>query len=193
MALSENADAVNLRRATSQQEPHEEILQWLASLPLLDYERQRKDVAKSLGYRASIMDKLVGALRPKADTGTKGAMQGSTVDFADVEPWAESVNGNEVLNEVAEAFSRYVALPDGAADALALWCAHTHVHDIFDCSPRLNISSPDKQCGKTMCRDVVAQFVPRPLLAEMKRTKLRLRTGHSWLESRRKAVGAKHR
>ena len=76
------------------------------------------------------------------------------------------MNAVAVLNEVAETFSRYVALPDGAADALALWCAHTHVFDVFDCSPRLSISSPDKRCGKTTLREVISLFVARPVLAE---------------------------
>mgnify|MGYP001306783244 CR=1 FL=1 len=97
---------------------------------------------------------------------SKAALQGSDVDLSDVEPWPEAVNGADALNEVAETFDRYIALPDGAADALALWCAHTHVYDAFECSPRLNVSSPDKQCGKTTLREVVSLFVRRPVLAE---------------------------
>jgi len=76
------------------------------------------------------------------------------------------VNGMEVLEQVAETFCRYIALPDGAADVLALWCAHTHRFDVFQCSPRLNVSSPEKNCGKTTLRDVVSLLVPRALLAE---------------------------
>jgi len=49
---------------------------------------------------------------------------------------------------------------------LALWCAHAHGFPVFQCSPRLNVSSPEKGCGKTTLRDVVAVFVPRPLLTE---------------------------
>lgn len=86
--------------------------------------------------------------------------------MADVEPWPESVNGSDVLNEIAETFARYIVLPDGAADALALWTAHAHAFRAFLCSPRLNISSPDKGCGKSTLRDVLAVFVPRPLSTE---------------------------
>ncbi|MGI8957336.1 MAG: DUF3631 domain-containing protein [Chthoniobacterales bacterium] len=74
--------------------------------------------------------------------------------------------GADALYGIAEAFSRYVVLPKGAADVLALWCAHTHCFNAFLCSPRLNIQSPEKGCGKTTLRDVVAVFVPRPLLTE---------------------------
>ena len=52
------------------------------------------------------------------------------------------------------------------ADALALWTAHAHCFESFVCSPRLNISSPEKGCGKTTLRDVLAVFMPRPLATE---------------------------
>ena len=71
-----------------------------------------------------------------------------------------------MLNEVAEAISKYVALPDGAADAIALWIVHAHAINAFSHTPRLNIQSPEKQCGKTTLRDVLATLVPKPLLTE---------------------------
>jgi Protein of unknown function (DUF3631) len=93
-------------------------------------------------------------------------LQGAEVSFAEVEPWPDSVSGADVLSEISEAFSRYIVLPAGAADVLALWCAHAHTFKAFLCSPRLNIQSPEKGCGKTTLRDVVGVFVPRPLLTE---------------------------
>jgi hypothetical protein len=115
--------------------------------------------------RVSILDKLVDGKRPKAAT-ADGDLQGRTLNLAEVEPWPEVVTGADVLTEVAEAFLRYVVLPPGAADALALWAAHAHCFENFTCSPRLNISSPEKGCGKTTLRDVVAVLVPRPLATE---------------------------
>jgi hypothetical protein len=138
-------------------------IQRLAALPLLEYERQRGAAAERLGCREAALDKLVGDARPKkADAG----LQGRSVKLTDAEPWPEAVNGAELLDDVAETFARYAALPSGAADALALWCAHAHAFKAFLCSPRLNIFSPEKGCGKTTLRDVVAVLVPRPLLTE---------------------------
>jgi putative DNA primase/helicase len=97
---------------------------------------------------------------------SKPILQGSAVLLPEIELWPETVNGADALTKIAEAFARYVALPEGAADALALWAAHTHCFAAFLCSPRLNICSPEKRCGKTTLRDVVAIFVPRPLLME---------------------------
>jgi hypothetical protein len=68
-----------------------------------------------------------------------------------------------VLNDLAETFGRYIALPDGAADVLALWCAHSHRFKAFICLPRLNISSPENGLVKTTLRDVIGVFVPRPV------------------------------
>lgn len=99
-------------------------------------------------------------------TKPKPILQGSGVSLPEIELWPEAVNGADTLSKIAETFAHYVALPDGAADTLALWVAHTHGFTAFLCSPRLNISSPEKRCGKTTLRDVVAVFVPRPLLME---------------------------
>jgi putative DNA primase/helicase len=146
-------------------ESDDDIIIRLAALPPLEYERQREVAAEKLGCRTGILDKLVDGKRPKSET-ADGEMQGRTMNLADAEPWPESVRGADVLNEIAETFTRFVALSDGAANALALWTAHTHTFKSFICSPRLNVSSPEKGCGKTTLRDVLAVLVPRPLLAE---------------------------
>ena len=82
------------------------------------------------------------------------------------EPWLEPVNGADVLNAVSDTFTKYIALPVGAADALALWCAHAHAFEAFEHSPRLNIRSPEKGCGKTTTLDVTALLVPRHISSE---------------------------
>ncbi len=96
----------------------------------------------------------------------KPILQGSAVELPEIELWPEAVSGADTLSKIAETFARYVALPDGAADALALWAAHAHGFTAFLCSPRLNICSPEKRCGKTTLRDVLSIFVPRPLPTE---------------------------
>jgi hypothetical protein len=143
-------------------ESDEEILQRLAGLPLLEYERQRENAAKALGCRTAVLDKLVDAKRRNQNND----VQGSALEFEQIEPWPEPVDGAEVLNLVAETFSRYVVLPAKAADALALWVLHAYIFHLSVCSPRLNITSPEKGCGKTTLRDVIACLVPRPLATE---------------------------
>jgi putative DNA primase/helicase len=145
----------------------DETITRLAALSLLEYDRIRKDEAKRIGCREPTLDSLVNAkrllLRPPGESDN---LQGAAVQLADVELWPEAVDGAEVLAAIAGSFSRYVVLPDGAVVVLPLWCAHTHVYNAFQCSPRLNACSPEKQCGKTTLRDVAALFVPRPILTE---------------------------
>jgi len=56
--------------------------------------------------------------------------------MASPEPWPEPVNGADVLSEAAEMFSRFIVLPDGAADALALWAA-IHIASTCSNAPRV--------------------------------------------------------
>lgn len=142
----------------------EETLQRLAALPPLDYERVREAEAEKLPCRVSILDRLVNAKRLLSESASD--LQGRTVNLPDVEPWHEAVNGAEVLNAVAATYLRYIALPAGAAHALALWCAHAYCFFLFQCSPRLNVTSPEKSCGKTTLRDVTGTLVPKPLFTE---------------------------
>lgn len=148
--------------ATASAGPDGEKLAALAALPPLEFDRQVKEAAQAMGVSVTALRSEVAKLRPKAS----GGLQGSAVNLADVEAWPEAVDGGTVLAEVADTFLRYVALPDGAADALALWTAHAHCFAAFQCSPRLNVSSPEKGCGKTTLRDVLAVLVPRALPTE---------------------------
>jgi hypothetical protein len=84
----------------------------------------------------------------------------------EIEPWREPVDGAEVLDAIAERHRAYVALPTYAADLCTLWEAHCHCFEAFEISPRLDVTSPEKGCGKTTLLDVIALHVPRPLHTE---------------------------
>src|SRR5262245_48266971 len=140
----------------------EDVYRRLAALSPAEYDRCRKAEAETLGIRTETLDLEVAARRPER----RGNMQGSAVEFPNVEPWNSPVDGAQVLNEVAATFSRYLVLPAGGADAMAMWTAHAHCFDAFQFTPRLNFASPDKRCGKTTALDVLWTIVPRALRAE---------------------------
>lgn len=144
-------------------EPEDEMLQRLTALTPIEYERERQNAAAILGCSTSALDRVVKANRSKP---SQANLQGSAIDLGNLEPWPDSVNGEEVLTQVAKLIGLYVFLPAGAADVLALWSAHTYVFDAFLCSPRLNITSPIRGCGKTTLRDLLAELVSRPLATE---------------------------
>src|SRR5262249_27528878 len=85
------------------------------------------------------------------------------LSLAEPEPWPQAVEGNALVGYLAIAIRRYVVLPFEAALPIALWVVHSYVFDVFTCTPRLCISSPEKRCGKTTLLDVIAHLVNRPL------------------------------
>ena len=152
-----------IEAAAAPKESDKELLARLAGLPPLEYERARKAAAEKLGItRLTTLDAQVATHRPKATDGG----QGFAVKLPDVEPWPEPVDGAQTLAAVAARFSFYIALPPGAADALALWVTHTHCYTAFIYTPRLNLCSPEKGCGKTLSLDVCASLTPRSLRTE---------------------------
>jgi hypothetical protein len=163
---SSDSSAATLKTEQEQAERDDATIERLASLPPLEYERVRQAEAEKLGIkRVSVLDHLVRAKRllsnPAADP-----LQGVAVTLADVEPWPEPVKGAEVLDQITERLRHYAVMSAAAADAIALWTAHTHCFRAFMHTPRLNVSSAEKDSGKTTVRDVCALFVARPLLTE---------------------------
>jgi hypothetical protein len=132
----------------------------LAQLPPLTYERERKEAAKRLGCRESILDKVIAAARGE----TEGAhRQGQELDLREPEPWPEAVDGDALLSQLSAIFTGYVVMSRAAADATALWVLHAYLIEAADATPRLAIKSPEKRCGKTRLLSIIAHVAPRAL------------------------------
>jgi hypothetical protein len=112
--------------------------------------------AKVLGSTQLVDAALGGA--GKAEPG-KGRM----VAFEDLEPWPDPVDGASLLDEIAEIYRRYVVLPSGGPETLALWGAFTYALEAFDVAPLLVVTSPTMQCGKTTTLEIASALVRRPL------------------------------
>jgi putative DNA primase/helicase len=137
-----------------------ETIQWLAKLPPLEYDRQRRTAAERLGCRINSLDTLVKAARDD-DAGE----QGRRLVLTNPIPWQHAVDGAELLDALASAIRGHVVMSDQEAEATALWVVHCHAFDLFTITPRLAATSPEKRCGKTTLLDILACLVPRPLLA----------------------------
>ncbi len=110
--------------------------------------------------------KLIGAaLRACQVVSDAESAQGTSIDLDDPEPWHDPVNGISLLNELRRTFLRFLALPEHADVALALWPLYTHAHDLFDVSPFLGITSPEMRCGKTRTLELLSLMVRRALPA----------------------------
>jgi hypothetical protein len=86
-------------------------------------------------------------------------------DGLEVEPWAEAVDGAELVRELAAFVRRYVVLKKYAAETLALWVVHTYGFQLRDVTTYIGIESPQKRCGKTTLLTVLNELVNRPVVA----------------------------
>ena len=117
----------------------------------------------ALGVRTPA--RLVDAALTARPSHSRGAGPGRGLIFADPDPWPEAVDGASLLDDLAHTYRRYVSLPDGGAEALALWILFTYALDAFDVAPILALCSPLKRCGKTTTEDLTAALAKRPLAA----------------------------
>ena len=129
----------------------------LAALSPLEYDRCRKDVAKTLGVRPAILDKLVQAERRGGDD------DGMT--FPDVEPWPDAVNASELLSDIAATVRRFIVCSPEVSNGVALWVAMTWLMDVVNIAPLAVITAPDKRCGKSQLLFLLARLAHRPLAA----------------------------
>ncbi len=66
------------------------------------------------------------------------------------------------LHKVVEFVKRFVSLSNSQTIAITLWVVHTHAVDVAQTTPYLNITSAEKQCGKTVLLEVLRLLVAKP-------------------------------
>lgn len=160
---------------TQEVEPEEDeatILRLVALSPL-QYDRERKEIAKTLNVRPGTLDKMVKAARKeeKTDTG---------LIFDDLEPWPDSVNGADLLDEVAATVRRFIVCQPETAHAAALWASMTWFMDVVQVAPLVVITAPEKRCGKSQLLFLLGRLVYRPLTASNISTAALFRTIDAW-------------
>src|ERR1043165_1971282 len=85
------------------------------------------------------------------------------MDFPEVEPWPEPVDGSLLLDELDQVMRRFVVLPKWAAETLALWTVHTYAYHLGQVSTYLGIESPVRRCGKTTLLGVISKLGHRSM------------------------------
>jgi putative DNA primase/helicase len=97
-------------------------------------------------------------------TAKPGAAKKANGPFgSDPKPWHTAVDGAELLDALVTTCQRWLALPEGAAETLALWVVFTHAIEASAVAPRLAILSPIPRCGKTTLLGLLIRLVSRPL------------------------------
>jgi putative DNA primase/helicase len=106
--------------------------------------------------------KLIDAAMPRASSGD---LQDKALLLREIAPHADPVTGAELLIDLCRAIRRYVVADNTDLVAIAFWCVHAYAIDAFAISPFLNLSSPEKGCGKSTTLTVLSYLLPRPLLS----------------------------
>jgi Protein of unknown function (DUF3631) len=135
------------------------IIEALAQLDVLAYQKRRLQEAKGIGIPVAALDKLVRQAQGRAED------KDAELAHWKVKPWDAPVDGATLLTDIEQAFTHYVFLPTGASGALALWVLHSWTMDAGDISPFIVLVSPTKRCGKTTVLIILYYLTPRSELA----------------------------
>jgi putative DNA primase/helicase len=73
--------------------------------------------------------------------------------------------GHLLLDSIRDVLTRYVVLPELAAEALALWVVHTYAFTLREVTTYIGVVSPEKRCGKTTLLELLGRLANRSLTA----------------------------
>lgn len=136
------------------------VLSELAKLDKFDLGTALKAKAKELGMSVGDLRAAVGEFRSRAKE------QEAVELVEDISPWEGKVSGIELVGEIAQALHRHAVLGPHLPETIALWVMASYLINDFRIFPRLNITAPEKNCGKSTVLDIVKGYVLKPLEAE---------------------------
>ena len=152
------ADKGKARAATDEQA----LLDELARLNAVDYDRRRDEAAGQMRVRRGTLDNEVNARRRTlADEEGPPPLFGHWL----VEPWPEAVDTGGLILAIVGRITRHVVLSDEQAVDVALWILLAWIHDAAAVhSPILLATSAEANSGKTTLISIVGFLVPRGLM-----------------------------
>jgi putative DNA primase/helicase len=160
-----DANPADVKPEESTTDSDDDEISRLAALPRIEFDRGVKAAAKRLGIGVGLLRELVGKkwaeMRPDEDD-TGG--QGKRIEFPEIQPWHEQVDGVELLNQLVTAIHKYLILEPHQAIALALWVIFSHAFPAFEFAPKLIVNSPTKRAGKTLLLEMLERLVHRRVL-----------------------------
>jgi hypothetical protein len=135
----------------------------LAKLTPPEYEAERKAAARAAGVRLSYLDAEVQKLRPAAPAAFQEPSGGEIIEALD--PWLHPVEGAALADQIRDTLRAYVIFgADGDADVATVWSLGSYLMDTWRLWPRLMITSPTKQCGKSTLLEVIDAVAHRGLI-----------------------------
>ena len=155
-----SADAASNKTEAGARE--KELIDELARLNRVEFDKRRKRAAHDLGIRNSTLDNAVEARRQEqAQEAGPPPLFGHWV----VEPWPEEVDAGALLLSLVRRIRRHVVISDEEATTVALWILNAWVHDVAAThSAILMATSAEANSGKTTLLSLLSFLVPRALL-----------------------------
>jgi len=153
-------DTSNVFKLAALQDSDAELIEELAGLSTLDYDRRRKEAAKELSVGVAALDKVVAKERKRLGFDEEQ----SSPPFPSVEPAMHPVQAAGLLHRLAARLRQHVVFSDEAANAVALWVAFAWTHDAATHSPMLLVTSAERDSGKTTLLGLVNLLSPRGLM-----------------------------
>jgi hypothetical protein len=137
------------------------LIDELARLDPISYDRRRKEAAKLLGISLTALDEAVRRRRAKFEE--EAEVKPLFSYWAD-EAWPEPIDGDALILALYRRVRSHVVMTAEAALTVALWVIFTWVHAVAAVhSPILVVTSPEAECGKTTLLSLVG-FVARRAL-----------------------------
>jgi hypothetical protein len=153
------ADETKKQEATDKEQ---QLIDELARLDRIEYDRRRRDAARTMGIRSGSLDDAVDARRAE-----NTAKAGPPPLFGHwiVEPWPEPVDGDALLLQIMRRLQEHVSFTHEQAITVALWVVMAWAHgEAAVHSPYLLATSAEANSGKTTLLNLISFLAPRALL-----------------------------
>jgi hypothetical protein len=137
----------------------DELLDALAKMRKgIQFDRERKRLAKALHVRPSAIDDEIQARQVEAET--DALLHGHWF----VEPSKGPVEGDSLIRDIIRKLRKHVVISFEGALAIALWIVLAWMHDeVATHSPILVVTSAVPESGKTTTLKIIAFLVPRAI------------------------------
>jgi putative DNA primase/helicase len=170
---------VNAVKADPQSTPENVLAMLIAdATPFLDtitksgvdthaVETELEKVLLSDLYREQLCKEFAFGLGVKIDLlraiGKSDRTKNNLILSPDPPPWPASVDGEDLLHEIAALIKRHIILDSNDLTTVTLWIVLTYLADVVDVLAILGIVSPEKRCGKTRLLTILSRLVYQAL------------------------------
>jgi hypothetical protein len=141
--------------------PDAALVDELAKLDPISYDRRRQEAAKQLGVGRGALDKAVERRQAEIEENEEDRPL-----FAHwmVEPWPSPDDGAELIGALVHRIRSHVVMTFEATLTVALWIMFTWAHaEAAIHSPILMVTSPEAACGKTTLLGLIGFLARRAL------------------------------